>query len=511
MSDGVVVAPGRPKLGGLSVGVLANLVGRAWPTLLGILVVPLYLRWLGNEAYGLVGAFSILQVVCSVLDMGLGTTLTRQLARAAAGTSSAEESRNLVRSLEIPYWSAAALIAAVSLAAAAPLSSWWLTAQTLPPETIRRAAVLMGCTAAAQLPFTLYTGGLLGLNRQVLLNSVTVTIATLRVGATVLVLKFASPTIEAFFACQLVAGAAQTAAGAVALWASLPKSAARARFDGGLLRANFRFAAGVASITVVSIALTQADKVALSRILPLGVFAFYVIASQVSGALLIIAAPVFTAVFPRLSSIVARGDAAAEAREYHRAGQTLAVLLLPAAVVLAWFSRDVLYAWTGKVDVADNAYVATSLLVVGTAMNGLMHVPYALTLAHGWTKLPLVMNAIAIVFLVPLVVWASLRYGVAGAASAWILLNGSYVTINVQIMHSRLLPAEKTRWYVHDVALPLLGAVAGAALANLLLPETAVRPLMLARVAAVGATSLVGAAAGATEIRGIVLATLRRR
>jgi hypothetical protein len=184
--------------------------------------------------------------------------------------------------------------------------------------------------------------------------------------------------------------------------------------------------------------------------------------------------------------------------------------MIPAAVALAWFSRDVLFAWTGKADVADDAALATTHLVVGTALNGLMHVPYALMLAHGWTKLPLVMNVVAIVFLVPLVVWSSLRYGVAGAACVWIALNGAYVTISVHALHTRLLRAEKLRWYVRDVGLPLAGAFLGAAAADLVLPAASGRPLLMGRAMLVGAASLAAASLSASEIRAIVLAKLRR-
>jgi len=498
-----------PRPAGLQVGVVANLIGRAWPAVLAALVVPLYLKWLGNEAYGLVASFVVLQSICAVLDMGLGATLTRQLARASAKPDAAQEARNLVRSLEVPYWAATALIALLALVVAAPLSSWWLRAESLPDETIRRAAVLMGLTAAAQLPFTLYSSGLLGLGRQVLLNTTTVSIATLRVGATVAVLKYVSPTIEAFFVCQLAAGALQTAAGAAALWASLPKTSAPARFDRELLRSNVRFAAGVAAITVVSIVLTQSDKIVLQHIVPLGTYAYYGIASQVAGVLLMAAMPVFTTAFPRLSSFVASGDAEKESREYHRASQVLAVLVLPAATTLAFFARDLLFGWTGKSDVAESAHLPTTLLVVGTALNALMHVPYALMLAHGWTKLPLMMNSIAIALLVPLVYFLSVQYGIAGAAAVWIALNAAYVTIAVHLLHRRLLRGEKAHWYLHDVGLPLLGALAGAALAHFVLPAASERAFLLARGAAVGVVSLVGAALASSEIRVLLASKLR--
>src|SRR5262245_55873440 len=162
-----------PRPGGATMrtAVVANLVGRGWPIALGFVAVPVYLSHLGVEAYALVGAFAVLQTICSVLDMGLGTTLTRQLARTAPGAGGAAQSRNLVRRLEVPYWAAAGVLALASVALSGPLATRWLQPDKVTPETIRAAALLMGLSVAVQLPFTLYQGGLLGLGRQVMLNA----------------------------------------------------------------------------------------------------------------------------------------------------------------------------------------------------------------------------------------------------------------------------------------------------------------------------------------------------
>jgi O-antigen/teichoic acid export membrane protein len=503
-------ASARPRGASMRTAVVANLVGRAWPIALGFVAVPVYLSHLGVEAYALVAAFGVLQAICSVLDMGLGTTLTRQLARAMPGADGAAQSRNLVRSLELPYWAAAAALAVAAVVLAGPAATRWLRPETVSLDTIRGAAVLMGLTVAAQLPFTLYQGGLLGLGRQVLLNGLVVAAATVRVGATLYVLEFVSPTIEAFFLVQLVVSAVQTLAAWAILWASLPKAAGAARFDGALLRNNLAFAAGVAGITAVSLALTQVDKVVLSRVLPLADFGYYGLAATVAGALAAIAQPVFTAVFPRLSQIVASGDESAEAAEYHRASQVLSVLLLPVAIVLAWRSHDVLLAWTGKSDVADHAFLAATLLVAGSALNGVMHVPYALMLAHGWTRLPLVTNVVAVIVLVPALIWASVTYGAVGAAAVWFVLNAGYLAAVVPVLHTRHLRAQLVRWYVHGLALPFAGGLVAAVAAEFAIPAATSRALTIARIGALVAVSVLGAAVLAPEVRRPWLARLRR-
>ncbi len=499
----------RWRISGLNANILANLVGRGWAAALAILTVPLYLRYLGVEAYGLVGAFAVLQAVCNVLDMGLGATLTRELARLRSEPDHAGRARTLVRSLEVPYWAVAAGLALLSVAAG-PVATRWFQPQALTPDTIRRATTLMGLTASVQLPFTLYQGGLLGLERQVVLNAVIVVMATLRAVGTVLVLRFVSPTIEAFFLCQIAASALQTAVGLVVLWTSLPKSSGRTRFDGAVLRANLRFAAGMAAITVASLVLTQADKVVLSKLLPLSEFGCYGVAATVGGAVGVLSMPVFSAVFPRLSQLVAKGDAEGEARAYHGTSQVLSVLVFPPAVALAWFSRDVLLGWTRNPLVTEQAHLPTTLLVAGWTINAALTVPFAAMLAHGWTRLPLAMNVVAIPVLIPLLVWASLEFGPKGAAAVWVALNAAQILVGVRILHSRVLPAEMARWYLKDIGLPLAGALAGALAADAVLPRFDGRALMLTRVVAVAAVAAVGACCLAGEVRRSLVGKLRR-
>ncbi len=514
VSDSALVAPPPPdvpRTDTMRAAVVANLAGRGWPIVLGFLAVPIYLGHLGIEAYALVSAFAVLQSICSVLDMGLGATLTRQLARLTGDPQTAPQARRLVRTLEVPYWAIAALLAIVSIAAAGPIAARWLRPEAVPLSTLRETAVLMGLGVAAQLPFSLYVGGLLGIQRQVLLNVIVIVAATFRVALTIYVLERVAPTIEAFFICQLVASALQTAAGLVALWWTLPKSPDRPRFDGRVLRENLRFAAGVAGITVAGLVLIHADKFVLTKLLPLREFGYYGIAASLALALAAISHPVYAAVFPRLSRLAAGDDRTTEAAEYHRASQLLAVLLLPLAATVAWHAHEILLAWTQNADVADNAHLVTTLLVCGSALHGLMTVPYSLMLAHGWTRLPLVVNVVAICVLIPLLVWSSRTYGSVGAAAIWCALNAGYIVISVPVMHTRLLRGEMTKWYLGDVGRPLAAALAAVVAAHFLIPVVDGRWPTVVRVGVITLFATLAAASAAPEVRRPWIARLRRR
>jgi O-antigen/teichoic acid export membrane protein len=492
LSAGEVAAPAQDAIrssrssGGTRRDTLVNLLGRGWTALMAFAFVPVYIRLLGVEAYGLVGLAVTLQAVFALLDMGIATTLNRELARRGARAGAAEdarEARDLVRTLEALYWCAAAVIALVVAALAPAIATRWLHPHALSADTVVRALRLLGLMIALQFPFTLYESGLLGLRRQVTLNVILGSGATLRFGAVLGVLHWVSPTVEAFFAWQALVAVLQTTVAGVALWRRLPASPARPRFDRARLADSWRFAAGMAAISFTAVVLTQMDKVVLSKLLSLEAFGHYTLAATVAGALYILFLPLFQAVFPRLSHLVAADDTEGVRALYRRSAQWVAVLVLPAAVVLVLFGHDVMLLWTRDPAVADATWLVLALLAAGTALNGLMNIPYALQLAYGWTAFAFYQNVVAIVTLVPAVVLASRRFGPAGAAAVWLLLNFGYVTVGITVMHRRLLRGEQRHWY-DDTVVPLLAATAAAGLARLAFPSgaTTAAPVLLATV-----------------------------
>jgi hypothetical protein len=118
-------------------------------------------------------------------------------------------------------------------------------------------------------------------------------------------------------------------------------------------------------------------------------------------------------------------------------------------------------------------------MVIGTAMNSLMVLPYILQLSHGWTKLVFSQNVISTILLVPLMIFMVNNFGAVGAPMVWIVLNAGYLFIMIPLMHKRILTSEMKQWYLLDIGAPML-IIAGIVLtARLLLPVDASKSGML--------------------------------
>lgn len=97
--------------------IIANYLGQGWRALMGLAFIPLYIKYLGVEAYGLIGIFAILQAWLGLLDMGMKPALGREMARFIGGAHNAQSIRDLLRSIEI---------IGIAIAAAIALGIWFL-------------------------------------------------------------------------------------------------------------------------------------------------------------------------------------------------------------------------------------------------------------------------------------------------------------------------------------------------------------------------------------------------
>ena len=439
--------------------IAANFTGSIWQALMGLIFIPLYIKFMGVESYGLIGIFATLQAIFIILDMGIGATLTREMARLSVLPGKEQEMRNLVRSLEVIYWCVAVFIGMVIMTISSFIAHYWVKAGQLSPQTIEQALRIMGFAMALQWPASFYSGGLTGLQRQVLLNVINIGMSTLRAAGAVLILWLISPTIQAFFSWQIIISAINTFLLAFFLWHKLPRTEARASFQKQLLAGVWRFAAEMSGISVLATILTQLDKVILSKMLTLEMFGYYTLAGVLAMSLYRLIGPVFSAIYPRFTQLVSLADQDELKKLYHASCQFMSVLILPVSVVVAMFSYEIMLIWTQSQMTAEKSYILVRILICGTALNGLMNIPYGLQLAYGWTRLALFANLIAIIMLAPMIVFMTFYYGALGGASVWVILNCGYVFISIHFMHKRLLLREKWNWYWHDVSLPLIASL----------------------------------------------------
>lgn len=454
--------------------VLSNYLGQGWSAIMGLAFIPLYIKYLGIEAYGLIGLFAVMQAWLSLLDLGMTPTLGREMARFTAGAHTAKSIRDLLRSLEIVCFGLALLIGLVIWTASDWLANAWLQGERLPVHVIAHSLTIMALVAALRFCEGIYRSALVGLQKQVWYNGTQALISTLRYGGALGVLALYSPTIEAFFYWQVLVSLLTLIVFSLKLQSILPRSEVPAAFSHKALTAIWRFAGGMMGITFLKLMLTQVDKVLLSRLLSLENFGYYILAATVSTVLFSLIGPVTQAIYPRMVQLVVEGNQPKMIALYHQGAQLVTVLTSSGLLLLVFFAENVIYIWSGDIELSKNVGPILSILALGSFLNGLMWIPYQCQLAHGRVKLGVVINAIAVSILIPAILWLVPKYGAMGAAWIWVALNAAYLLVGTQFMHLKLFPTEKWRWYGNDVILPLLGPIVVLMAASIVKPGSSI-------------------------------------
>ena len=483
--------------------IIANATGRAWGVISIYLFVPLYLKFLGIEAYGLVGFYSTLLSVLAFADMGFTATINREMARLSVQNDTDEEKRDLLRTFELTYICISLFLAYIIYIFAQHIATYWLHSDQLQTEEIVSAIRLFGAAIAFQLPSGLYIGGLMGLQRQVCANSLQIAWGIYRGVGGILVLWLLSPTITAFAIWQLVSNVIYCLTARSSLWRALLRNPAheQARFKWQVFLRTWRYGAGMTGMAVISTLLTQSDKLAVSKMLTLEMLGFYTLAGSLAAAPLMLASPIASAVFPRLTELVAVKDHAQLARLYHRSSELVAVVIIPVSLTLVFFAADFIRAWTGIATTSKQINLAANFLLGGQLLQAITLVPFYLALAYGNVKLNLVVNSISVVLITPLLIYLISKFGIAGAGMSWLIINICTLPPYMYYLHHRLLPTELRRWSWSSFLRPLLVALPCVLICRWLTPHTESRAITFLLIFSVASVATIVTAITVPELR----------
>lgn len=495
----------------LSRNITANYVSQAYVTVLGIAMLPLYMNYMGVEAYGLVGFFTMTFLWFQMLDMGLGPTMSRETARFRGGATDGLTLRRLLRTLEVVFVAVAVLGGGVMMALSDAITLHWLNVQHLPMEEVQNAVMLMASIIPLRLISGLYRSAVLGFEDQVWLSSANAAVATARY---VLVVPFfilvgTSPT--EFFSFQLLVAIVELLALVWrTYWLMLRAGAglgARVSWQWQPLKRVLKFSLVLAFTSSVWVLITQTDKLILSTMLPLSEYAYFMLAVTLASGVIMIGWPISVALLPRLTSLTAQGNEVEMIRLYRNATQMVGIIAIPAALVLACFSKQVLWAWTGDAQIAREAAPVLTLYALGNGILAFGAFPYYLQYAKGDLRLHLFANMLFLLILVPALVWGTWKFGAIGAGYAWLGTNIFYILFYVPKVHRRFSKELHASWILHDISAIVAVSLAVIGILYLLLDWPQQRITMAAAIASISTFLVVISAAGSSWARN----TIRQR
>ncbi len=445
--------------GGIKKNIISNYVGRSYSILSIYIYTPVYIKILGIESFGVISFFNILLLLTVVADVGLSSTFTREAAR----SESKGHLLKLLCSIEIPLIVAATVVALIPFFLSGPISEKWFESPALiSSQDISNSVKIMSATIPVQMLITLYSSGLMGLQKQVQFNKVQMLYVTIRSGLVVPFIYFV-PRVDAFLLWQLVSMIVFALIFRLKLSRSMGSPGLAVAMPSiRLLRSIAGFSSGAFAIAAISNLNNQLDKIFVSAHFSVAEFGNFGAASTITQIANAVVAPIIAAIFPVLVVKVAQRDQAGKSELYESVSIVIAFCASLATFFLFFFADDVLAVWLGA-DTESHIGDIVRLLSLGWLFFALQLMPTHLSLAEGDT-LPVVAAGIGMFLIAaPLLFWLADIYGLVGAAIPWFLGNVVSFFILSTVVLRRYFTGSALGWLVRCTAVPIgiSGCIAG--------------------------------------------------
>lgn len=442
--------------------IIANYFGRAYSIAAVYLFLPFYVKILGVEAFGVIAVYTTLLTLSGLADVGLSATFAREAAR----SKNKKKLLDLMSTIERVLYLSVGLIALIIFASAEAITTRWLNiGGQIDEQTIIWSFRLMALMIIPQLGISLYSAGLIGLQKQVKANVVQSLFITARSGLVVLVILW-RPELHLFFIWQLVATFAFALVIRIVLVKELGFPAWRLGvFDYNGLKANMVFAGGMLWISIISSINTQIDKLLVSKLFSLTDFGYYTLAGSLAQVPVALATPIAVAFYPLVTAHVANRDKGKERLAFETYGQWIAFTGALGAFGVALFAPQLLALWLQEPALPPVVAKISSMLAIGSLFLSLATPAYYLGLAHGQSGLIAILVTGTALLSVPLMILTVQTFGLLGATFPWLVLN----LINFLVVTTLVVGRHLGRRYLGQVArilglpvvfvlLPLMGA-----------------------------------------------------
>jgi len=393
-----------------------NLIGQGSPLLVAIFAIPLLIKGMGMDRFGVLALAWIVIGYFSLFDLGLGRALTKLVAE-KLGAGEEQE-------IPILVWTSLflMLIAGLLGAIAVSLLSPWLVRSALKiPTAIQSETLHAFYVLALSIPVVISTAGLRGIleahQRFDLCNAIRIPMGMFTFLGPLLVLPFSQsllPIVAVSVMGRLIAWLAHFLL-CFYVMPSLRRGIALRRVA---VRRLLSFGSWMTVTNIISPLMVYMDRFLIGAFLSITAVAYYATPYEVVTKLWLIPGALVSVLFPAFSTSFVQ--------DYNRAGilfrqgvKYLFMALFPLTLVIVILAHEGLNIWLGA-EFAHHSTGVLQWLAVGVFINSLAHIPFALVQGVGRPDLTAKLHLIELPFYLLVVWWLIQSYGIGGAAIAWV-------------------------------------------------------------------------------------------
>lgn len=466
--------PGNGEaVGRLHWNVAFNYAGHLYSALIGILILPMFLTYMGPEPFGLIGFFTLLHAWMTLLDLGMSPALGREVARLRINPAEQWRLRSVANTFEILFVGIAVVLCAALLLARHWIATDWLTIEELPEQTVATAVAVMAITAAARWVASVSRSGINAYEAQVWMNLADMIINTLRYPAALLLVIVTEGDVLAYFHYQLALVLVELAVIRTKFRRLLPRRQPKTRrFSLAELKRVAPFALSIGYTGAIWVLLTQLDKLLMSRFLALSEFGYFMLVATISAGVTTLGTPISKAVLPRMTALLAAGKETEMRTVYRRTSRLMVSIIAPLSLTIALSPEAVVHAWTGNQQASSWAAAILPPFTLGSGLLAIVAFQYFLQYAHGDLRYHVRWSTFTALLNIPLIVYAAIAFGALGVAWVWLAFRVFSFLAWVPFVHHVFVPGMHWRWLFKDVLPPVAISLLAVLLLQNLVPAS---------------------------------------
>lgn len=441
-----------------------SLISFLYPTVLTIVVTPIFIHYLGPTRYGIYALSQVVFSFISLLDFGVAPTLLKFVSEHAARGEIKELNATVAATL-VFY----AAIGILGVLIASVIAVFFVGDLFRLSGELRSTTQFVLVVAGFSFLFSMLVSGLssipAGLQRFDLVTVLGIALQTPAVLANVLVL-YLGFGLRGLAIVGFIATAVGIPVFALVDRKLIPGFRPIPRWEPQLLREVFSFSAYAFIANFTGAILFQLDKIFIGALSGVKSVTYYTIPGSLAQRIHSASASLSVVVLPLASDLFARGEDERVQQLYRRAIRFVTLFVVTVGVPLFVFARDILHYWLNS-GFAENSTDVLRLLLITYSLLALTTVAYYVVMGAGKPWLAAVYGTVAAVLNVILIVILIPPYGIVGAAVAYLVSSLAALPF-VWYTERKVLGIVKGGWLRNVATLALPAAIqAGACVALL--------------------------------------------
>jgi O-antigen/teichoic acid export membrane protein len=400
-----------------------------------LVTVPLLIRGLGNERFGILTVGWVVIGYFGLFDFGLGRALTKLVAERLASSDQDGVGELIWTAIFLTFLLGVVGAAILALVTPTLVHQALKISPGLEQEAIRAFELL-----ALSLPLVISTAGFLGVLEASqsfgVVNALRVPMGLFNYIGPLLVLPFSHslvPVVALLVVGRLVGWIAYL----IACLRVFPVLRKRVRLDWGQVVTLARFGGWMTVSNLVSPLMTHLDRFLIGALVSMAAVAYYTTPYELITRLWLVPSALMGVFFPAFAASFVQ-DRRHTAQLLDRGVRAIFLVLFPAALLAVTFAHDGMLLWLGK-EYALRSTGVLQWLALGVFINCLAQVPFSLIQGIGRPDITGKLHLLELPVYVMSIWFFSREFGIEGVAMAWVLR----VVVDTTILFAvseRLLP-----------------------------------------------------------------------